>query len=104
MKTLQEISVRLETERKRRGLKYVDLAAATGLSVLSVRQALHGQVAVRVPSLMALADQLGLELILVPKLVAQSLQAESKPAAKVLTDIERLLSQDTTLSLDSPKL
>jgi transcriptional regulator with XRE-family HTH domain len=92
MKTLQEIGVRLETERKRRGLKYIELAETTGLSVLSVRQALHGQVAVRVPSLMALADQLGLELILVPKLVAQTLQAQSEPAVKVLTDIEQLLS------------
>lgn len=104
MKSLQEMSSLLETERKRLGLKYVDLATATGLSVLSVRQVLQGQVAVRVPSLMALADQLGLEVIMVPKLVAQSLQSESKPAAKVLTDIERLLSQDTDPSLDSSKL
>lgn len=95
MKTLQEMSFRLETERKRQGLKYVDLATATGLSVLSVRQALQGKVAVRVPSLMALADQLGMEVIMVPKLVAQSLQSENEPAAKVLTDIEQLLSQGT---------
>lgn len=93
MKNLQEISSRMEAERKRQGLKYVDLAAATGLSVLSVRQVLHGQVAVRVPNLMALADQLGLELILVPKLVAKSLQTQTEPAVKVLTDIDQLLSQ-----------
>lgn len=92
MQKTAEISHRLETERKRLGIKYAELAQSTGLSVLAVRQALQGTVAMRVSSLVALSDQLGLEVILVPKLVAQSLQQEADPKPKVLTDIEQLLA------------
>ena len=70
MKSQAEVAQTLDSERRRQKLKYVELAKATGLSALAVRQALQGSTALRITSLMALADRLGLELMLRPRAVA----------------------------------
>lgn len=72
MQSQAEVALTLDTERRRQKLKYVELAKATGLSVLAVRQALQGGTALRITSLMALADRLGLELMLLPKVNAST--------------------------------
>lgn len=94
MKTLQSLADELDAARAARGLSYKTLADRTGLSTLAVRQALQGRTALRATSLMALADELGLELALVPQEVAASLRsAGARPDAnpRVLSDVERLL-------------
>jgi transcriptional regulator with XRE-family HTH domain len=70
MKTLSEIATRLEDERLRLMLDYQTLAEKTGLTPLSVRNVLQGRTAPRITTLMAIADQLGLEVLLLPKVVA----------------------------------
>lgn len=96
MKTLQSLAAELDAARLARGLNYKTLAERTGLSTLAVRQALQGRTALRANNLMALADELGLELALVPREMAASLRsAGADPAAtpRVLSDVERLLAR-----------
>jgi transcriptional regulator with XRE-family HTH domain len=96
MKTLQSLAAELEAARLARGLNYKTLAERTGLSTLAVRQALQGRTALRATNLMALAEELGLELALVPREMAASLRsASADPAAtaRVLSDVERLLAR-----------
>lgn len=96
MKSLQALAAELEAARLARGLNYKTLAERTGLSALAVRQALQGRTALRATNLMALADELGLELALVPKEMAASLRsthAEQATVPRVLSDVERLLAR-----------
>ena len=86
MKSQPEVAQALDSERRRQKLKYVDLAKATGLSVLAVRQALQGKTALRITSLMALADRLGLELMLQPKVAATNTTMAGDGAYANLTD------------------
>ncbi|QHE84223.1 helix-turn-helix domain-containing protein [Hydrogenophaga sp. BPS33] len=80
MKTLDELATALEEARHAKGLTYKDLAARTGLTPLTVRHVLQGKAAVRATNLMALAAELGLELVLVPQVVAASLAGARAPA------------------------
>ncbi|WP_139285419.1 helix-turn-helix domain-containing protein [Acidovorax soli] len=69
-----------------------ELAQRTGLSSLAVRQILSGTSAPRITNAMALAQELGLELVLVPTVVADGLERPPKKAQRtVVTDLERLL-------------
>jgi len=110
MKTLAELAHVLEGARKRQKLSYKALAARVGLTPLAVSQALSGKSALRAHNLMALADELGLELMLLPKVVARSYQPGSTPADSASMDmrnespayvsqLDRLLG---TLSAASP--
>lgn len=94
MKTLQDVAEALESQRQRKRLKYTELADATGLSVLAVRQALQGKTQIRVTSLLALADRLEFELVLLPKVVARSMSNSTSDHIKpVTTSVERVLQQ-----------
>lgn len=98
MKTLQSLATELEAARLARGLNYKTLAERTGLSPLAVRQALQGRTAVRATNLMALADELGLELALVPREMAASLRSAGEAPAthlRMRSDVERLLDRQT---------
>lgn len=109
MKSQSEVAQTLNAERRRQKLKYVELAQATGLSVLAVRQALQGKTALRITSMMALADRLGLELMLLPKMVASSMSGDNNAAvpsgysdgpavAPVLTSVELALQRQRSPS------
>lgn len=90
MQTLSQLAEALDNARLARGLSYKALAARCGLTPLAVRHALQGKTALRATNLMALADELGLELVLVPKTVAASLAGASDPASKnVVNDAPR---------------
>ena len=99
MKTLSEIATRLEDERRRLMMDYQTLAERTGLTPLSVRGVLQGRTAPRITTLMAIADQLGLEVLLLPKVVASGLQAhiveESPPA---LSRVDRIVAETSQLA------
>ncbi len=90
MKTLAELAQVLEEARSRGGLDYKGLAEKTGLTPLSVRNALQAKTALRATNLMALADVLGLELVLVPKAMASSLKGQ-EPSALFVPMMERVL-------------
>ncbi|MEO7885517.1 MAG: helix-turn-helix transcriptional regulator [Polaromonas sp.] len=104
MKTLFDMASRLEAERQRLNIDYQALAEKTGLTPLSVRSALQGRTAPRITTVMALADQLGLEVVMLPKVVAMGLEAqseESSPAA-ALSRVDRLVA-DTRERAAGPK-
>jgi len=100
MKTLSEVASRLEDERRRLMLDYQALAERTGLTPLSVRNVLQGRSAPRITTLMALADPLGLEVLLLPKVVATGLQAHSveEPAPPALSRVDRIVAETSQLA------
>ncbi|RYE40870.1 MAG: XRE family transcriptional regulator [Hyphomicrobiales bacterium] len=89
MMTLGEFSQTLAAAQKERGVSAVKLGEATGLSPQAVRQILSGEAAPRVTNAMALASELGLELVLLPKAVAQSMGGAAESERKVISDVER---------------
>ena len=92
MKTLQEFADALTEAQKARKLTAKELADSVGLSDLSVRRILSGQAAPRLTNAMALASELGFELVLVPKEVALSISGAPKKPRSVLSNVERRLS------------
>lgn len=94
MQTLGEFSQAMTDARKARKLSINELARETGLSRLAVRQILAGDAAPRLTNAMALASELGLELVLVPKEAAQSLAGTgtAAPQRTMLSDLERRLN------------
>lgn len=105
MKTLSEVAERLEDERRRLMLDYQALAGRTGLTPLSVRNVLQGRSAPRITTLMALADQLGLEVLLLPKVVASGLQAHTaeEPAPPALSRVDRIVAETSQLAMAGKK-
>lgn len=95
MQTLHQLAATLETARRQRRMSYDELARGAGLTPLATRRAMQGSAAPRVTTLMALAGQLGLEVVLVPSVVAQGLESSLQEPARPLTDIEKLARTDT---------
>lgn len=93
MKTLNEVAAVLEQSRKQHKLSYDALAEAAGLTPLATRRALKAQAAPKVTTLMALADRLGLELMLVPKAVAHGLAPSPTGEQRPLSAVEKLAAR-----------
>jgi transcriptional regulator with XRE-family HTH domain len=91
MRTLPEFASVLKDAQKERRLSDIELAARTGLSPQGVRLALSGKSAPRLTNAMALAQELDLELVLLPREAAQSLAQHQPDARTVLSDVELLL-------------
>lgn len=94
MQTLGQLAYALEAARKERRMSYDELARGAGLTPLATRRAMQGTAAPRVTTLMALAGQLGLEVVVVPQVVAQGLEGTHPAPPRPLTDIEKLASGD----------
>lgn len=91
LSVLPDLITSLEQARKQQGLTYQALALASGLTPLAVRQALQGLTSPRITSVVALAQVLGLEVVIVPREVARGLQFGARSeAARVMTRVERL--------------
>lgn len=93
MRTLLEFSKVMKDAKKNCGLTDIELANRTGLSPQGVRNSLAGKTAPRLTNAMALAQELGLEFVLVPREVAQSLSQPQQAERTVLTDVERMLAE-----------
>lgn len=100
MKTLSDMSSRLEAERQRLKLDYQSIAEKTGLTSLSIRNILQGRTAPRITTLMAIADQLGLEVLMLPKVVAQGLDAQTMPwpDEPALSRVDRIVAETVASS------
>lgn len=96
MRTLAEFAAALTNAKKTRKLTANALAQRTGLTSQAVRQILAGETAPRLTNAMALASELGLELVLLPKDAAQSLAAPPQAPRTVVSDVERLVQARTT--------
>lgn len=94
MNSLKEISAALEKAQSELKLKDAALARDTGVQRLTVVRALSGRENFGVTTLLALADRLGLEVMLVPKDAARALRGpadtSSAPVATVADQIRGL--------------
>jgi transcriptional regulator with XRE-family HTH domain len=93
MKNLEEMAATLEQSRKQQNLSYEALAEAAGLTPLATRRALKAQAAPKITTLMALADRLGLEVVLVPKAVAHGLAPAPAAVQRPLSAVEKLAAR-----------
>ncbi|OBY87049.1 helix-turn-helix transcriptional regulator [Delftia sp. JD2] len=91
MRSLQEFAETMREAKKARRLTVNELANRTGLSAQSVRHVLEGATAPRLTNAMALAQELGFELMLVPSEAAQSLVQRQRAGRTVVSDVERLI-------------
>jgi hypothetical protein len=72
MKTLKEVKATLDGVRKHQNLPKSKLASDTGLASLTIDGVFGGAKDPRLTTIMTVAAQLGLELVLVPSSVAAS--------------------------------
>lgn len=86
MKTLAELGRTLDEARRAKGLSNKDLAQRIGLTPLSVGHILKGKSAVRATNLLAMADELDLELVLIPRAVAEAVGLSPERRAGTGTD------------------
>lgn len=89
MLTLPDIAETLRDATRRNGLTQARLANAAGVSSRTLTHVLSGEEDFRVTTLMAVASQLGLELVLVPKGAARAVAAGNEvgpPVRSVVTE------------------
>lgn len=89
MNGIHEISAELREALSRSGLKQQDLREAAGVSRQTLANVLKGTEDFKLTTLLALADRLGLELVLLPKAAVRGLQPK-KPEPVVETVIDRV--------------
>lgn len=88
-----EFSNALTEAKEQHRMKLSELAERTGLSPLAVSQMLDGKVSPRLSNAMAVADALGLEVVLMPKGAAASFENSNRtPVRTVMSSIEQRLS------------
>src|SRR4051812_45257107 len=75
MKTSAEISTVLRAALAQKDLTQAELKELAGISQRTLTNVLSGEEDFKVSTLLALADRLGLELLLVPKGAANAVQA-----------------------------
>jgi transcriptional regulator with XRE-family HTH domain len=96
MKTIGEIGEFFRSERLQRDLKLEEMAKRTGLTQVTLRGLLNGQNDSRLSTVLAVAQELGLELALVPAGVAKSVQQRERSGAVESLVSKALRSQSKT--------
>ena len=89
MNTLAEISKELRSSLKASGLNQKALRESVGVSRQTMSNVLKGTEDFRLTTLLAVADRLGLAVMLIPKAAAHGLRG-SVPEAIVETRVERV--------------
>jgi len=93
MKTLNELSSVLRQAKQRLALPVVVMSRDSGLTAVTIRGVLSGNNDPRLSTLMTIADQLGLELMLLPKEVASSIAAQSPAEYEVQSLVAAALAR-----------
>lgn len=93
MKTLSELSSILRQAKDRLALPIIAMSRASGLTAVTIRGVLSGKSDPRLSTLMTMADQLGLELMLLPKAVASSIAAKAPAEEEVQSLVAAALAQ-----------
>ncbi|MBO9357661.1 helix-turn-helix domain-containing protein [Bordetella petrii] len=88
MKTLPAIATALRARLRQQGLTQAALRDAAGVAQRTLTNVLSGEQDFKVSTLLALADRLGLELMLVPKGAAAAVDAGATTPPKVATRID----------------
>ncbi|MBB5609483.1 MULTISPECIES: helix-turn-helix domain-containing protein [unclassified Janthinobacterium] len=103
MKTISEIGEFFRSERLQRDLKLEEMAKRTGLTQVTLRGLLNGQNDSRLSTVLAVAQELGLELALVPAGVAKSVQQRERSGAVESLVSKALRGQSKTPDLASDR-
>lgn len=92
MRTLTEISQVLAGQAARGSYGKLRLAEDSGVTYRTLQHVLSGTQDYKVSTLMAVADRLGLELVLVPKEAARGM-ADAVPAPEVRSRVQAALDR-----------
>ncbi|SFB75463.1 transcriptional regulator, XRE family [Collimonas sp. OK412] len=93
MKTLNELSAILRQAKDRLALPVIAMSRDSGLTTVTIRGVLAGKNDPRLSTLMTIADQLGLELMLLPKAVASSIAANAPAEEEVQSLVAAALAR-----------
>jgi transcriptional regulator with XRE-family HTH domain len=93
MRTLTDIATALDTRRAQARVGKLKLADEAGITYRTLSNVLSGAQDFKVSTLLALADRLGLEVLVVPKAAAPALVASPAPAAQVQSRVQAALAQ-----------
>jgi transcriptional regulator with XRE-family HTH domain len=99
MKTLIEVGNALQEARAARKIKMGQLVDSTGLTAVTLRGLLEGRTDARLSSVFAVAQELGLELMLVPKELASSFSDSAARTAPVESAVDRALREPGAFKL-----
>ena len=86
MNTIQQVSGELRQALKRSGLTQQEVRNAAGVSRQTFANVVSGEADYKLSTLLALADRLGLELLLVPQGAAKGLQSHAESPVESLVD------------------
>lgn len=89
--TFADIAHTLQQARQDQRLSYRELGERAGVTELSARSVLLGRSAPKLTTLIALADVLGLELVLLPRLVAEGVAPHRAQEPAPLSAVEQLV-------------
>lgn len=93
MLTLQSIAQTLRQRLQFSGMSQETLRSAAGISRQTLTHVLSGKADYKLTTLMAVADRLGLELVLLPKGAAGGVQAEAASTPAVKSRVQAALDQ-----------
>jgi len=88
MKTLSAIAEALRARLRQQGQTQAQLRDAAGIAQRTLTNVFSGEQDFKVSTLLALADRLGLEMVLVPKGAAAAIQAQEPAKPRVPTRID----------------
>ncbi|PPE69891.1 helix-turn-helix transcriptional regulator [Caldimonas thermodepolymerans] len=103
MRTLSDIASRLRQQAKQMKVTQEELRRRSGISRQTLTNMLNGHTDYRVNTLLAVADRLGLELVLVPKVSAPALEAGPPRPSVVKTRVRAALEGQRTLHAPRPR-
>lgn len=93
MKTLRDLSDTLRASARARAMKQAELKVLAGVSQRTLTNVLSGHADYKVSTLLALADRLGLALLLVPKGAAGVVDAGQTSAPRVTSRVAAALQR-----------
>lgn len=93
MKSISEVSAVLAARLKRLHKGKMTLCEEAGITARTLRNVLSGTEDFKISTLLALADRLGLELVLVPREAADVVQTPAAPVAQVKTGVQAALDK-----------
>ena len=93
MKSIRDISSTLRTTASAHGMRQADLKAAAGISQRTLTNVFSGTEDYKVSTLLALADRVGLELVLVPKPAAAVVEAGKTTAPRIKSRVAAALER-----------
>ena len=88
MKVAQAIAEKLRVAKEEHALSTAELVRRTGLTAVSIRSALTGHKDSRLSTVIALAHELELDLVLIPTSVSASIAPPAAPAPQVKTLVD----------------